>query len=370
MAEKAESKKPKKDKNPTTSTTESSADVKIKHVEIKPQKLLDYKVGKVKYDYDPSNIVPVPLSSSSSSESESDEEEIEWETEQLELAKESVVPEADPFPPKLSVPPVMKAEVPAELVRFNPMWALIDRDPANRKEILPDKLMVFYGKRGTGKTFAMRQMCWHMRHYIPAGFVMTNTPFNGYWQQYFPEKAVLEGFNIQKLYAHLAAKAKFIKKWNKTPWMQKTINPYTLIVLEDCVNALNINHSEAIRAIALNGRHLKICCMISTQYTKAVGPVIRGQTDFAFVLFQELFTDKEAVIENYMSALMARYSKTSLMEWIDSVTQSDEENGRRGVLVIDNQRQTIEMDKKLFIAQFVDPGPFKFGSEEWRRELN
>jgi hypothetical protein len=37
--------------------------------------------------------------------------------------------------------------------------------------------------------------------------------------------------------------------------------------------------------------------------------------------------------------------------------------------MLDNRRQTEEADKKYFTYQFFDPGPFKFGSQDFWREV-
>lgn len=313
--------------------------------------------------------VEQPESSSSEEEEESSETSSfsDWGfSESDEDWEEVEVPAgAADFPPPLSVPPVLDPTLPAELTPWNPQWAFLQRDPSRREEIEPEKMFVFFGKRGSGKTFAMRHLCHVAASFIPLAFVMTNTKFNQYWQRYFPEQAVIGGFDTDMLNTWLKEREKYIAKWEKDPWRQKHENPYALIVLEDCINNTNFNHTETLRTLAANGRHLKVCLMISTQYTKGVGPLLRENVDYAFVFFQETLAQKEAIMENYFSDALTVHRKQDIIRWVQANTIVDEQTGNRRVLAIDNQRQTNEMDKKLFAATFYDPGEFKFGSAEY-----
>lgn len=365
---------PPQEEQPKEGRTTRSRTYYPLEVNVRPLEDATFKKEKPKYKFEkiPNYLhVEQPESESSSEEEEESSSESsfsDWgfSEEDSEDWEEVDVPAgAQEFPPPLSVPPVLDPILPTELTEWNPNWLFLQRDPARKEEIEPEKLMIFYGKRGSGKTFAMRHLCYIAASFIPLAFVMTNTKFNQYWQRYFPEQAVINGFDTDMLQTWLKEREKYIAKWEKDPWRQKHENPYALIVLEDCISNTNFNHTETLRVLAANGRHLKVCVMISTQYTKGVGPLLRENTDYAFVFFQETLDQKEAIMENYFSDAKTVHRKEDIMRWIQANTIVDEQSGNRRVIAIDNQRQTNELSKKMFSATFMDPGPFKFGSAEY-----
>lgn len=369
--------KPKKPSKSSSSSSESDSDsgdyVSVKQPQLLHHEIKDY----TEYPYDRSLVAPDALQDTEfqeeleeeTSSDDSSSLSISWDPELLKPQLQHIEPVDDAFPPELDDnPPHEAAKLPHELRLWNPMWALLNREWAKRDEVKPDSFIVFFGKRGTGKSFAMRQMAWHARPYIPRGFVMTNTPFNMFWQDYFPDATVIEGFDTVKLLTFLAARKQYIKEWNKDKFMQATENPYALIILEDCVDSNNLLHAQALKTLAMNGRHYKIMVMVATQYTKAVGPIIRANVDFCGIFYQETFNDKEAVVENFLSTPLMLHTKKECMHWLSQMTAVSRE-GIPNVVMLDNRRQTEEADKKYFTYQFFDPGPFKFGSVDFWREV-
>lgn len=310
------------------------------------------------------------------SESESHSSEIDSELENMTYPEEETVPSTNSnarYPPPLT--PNYQADwenpppLPDKLEQFNIDWIFQNRDPLRRDEIEPEKFIVLYGKRGTGKTWAMRNILYHAIPYCPQGFVVTNTPYNGYWQKYFPAKAVWKEFDPDKLRAFIDLRKKYVQDWVAREERGEYVeNPYAVLILEDCISSTNLRHAEALWYLAANGRHLKMLVMISTQYPKGVGPIMRTNADYICVFFQATLYDKETILENYFSTWLGLYPRKQLVNWLDTRTQFDESTMQRQVIVLDNMRQTAEVSAKTFTYNFVDPGPFKFGSLEfWQR---
>lgn len=312
--------------------------------------------------------------SSSSSEETTEEEDFEVELDSDDIGPEDgrVYPQDNPelYPPDLEYPPMSTSLLPVTLEQFNLRWILLNRDLSKADELEPEKFIVFFGKRGTGKTFGMRAIAYMMQPFIPQAIIMTNTAFNGYWQKYFPSKCIWEGFDAAKLMDLIYIRQKYIGKWNKkTPEEQARENPYVMIIFEDCISSNSIAHAEAIRTLAANGRHLKVMVMITTQHAKGVGPLLRANTDYAFIYFQDTFYNKESLVEDYLSTARNNYNKNELITFLDTHTQIDERRGIRSVMVVDNMRQTAQLDRKIYTYSFSDPGEFQFGAKEWRLRL-
>ena len=138
-------------------------------------------------------------------------------------------------------------------------------------QIGPDFTMAFFGKRREGKSFAMRWMLYHLRHKIPRIYVFTNTRLNGFWQEFVPEDKIFDGYSAGVMNQIKQNQIKIVTWMMKHPDEGKKINPYVVVVLEDCMSQ-DLHHMEQLTDLFFNGRHLKILLMISLQYARGIPP--------------------------------------------------------------------------------------------------
>ena len=75
-----------------------------------------------------------------------------------------------------------------------------------------DKVCIFIGKRGTGKSTLVTDILWHKRH-LPAGIAMSGTEEgNGYYKQFIPDIFVYGEYNkdaIEKLIERQKERAEY-----------------------------------------------------------------------------------------------------------------------------------------------------------------
>lgn len=138
-------------------------------------------------------------------------------------------------------------------------------------QIGPDFTMAFFGKRREGKSFAMRWMLYHLRHKIPRIFVFTNTRLNGFWQEFVPDHKIFDGYSPGVMAQIKKQQTEIVTWMMKHPKEGKKINPYVVVVLEDCMSQ-DLHHMEQLTDLFFNGRHLKILLMISLQYARGIPP--------------------------------------------------------------------------------------------------
>lgn len=75
--------------------------------------------------------------------------------------------------------------------------------------------IVAFGKRRTGKSFSCRWILYNCFRHIPFGIVCSHTSFDGFWQQYVPEKFVFQGLPEHRLNALMERQKRLIKKFRK-----------------------------------------------------------------------------------------------------------------------------------------------------------
>lgn len=233
-------------------------------------------------------------------------------------------------------------------------------NPDDPKEFQPDKLLVFFGKRRTGKSFCMRDLLFRGRKNFPYGLVVTNTKFNGYWQHHVPKNYIHE---LDPLVLHLFIdmQKRLIEKWNEDPWMQKNINPYKFLILDDVVSDTFRYNADVLNA-AVQGRHYKVFTMLATQYPRLVATGVRANTDYAFIFFQKTLNEKEAIADEYLNMV----PKDEAMAFIAKHTQV--EGVQREIVVLDIIKTDPYVTNNIYKHVPVDPGPFIMGCQDFWKD--
>lgn len=239
----------------------------------------------------------------------------------------------------------------------NSLWL----NPDNLAEIQPDKLCVFFGKRRTGKTFSLRHILYTGRALFNNGLVLSNTFFNGFWQQYFPKQYVHE-FDPIILNMYLALQKKEVNAWLEAG-SPRTHNPYKVIVLDDVVSK-GFRYVDAVTEFAVAGRHYRTCVLMTTQYPRLIASSTRSNTDFAFIFFQQNFNERESIVTEYMSVM----EKEGAMTLLDKMTTIEEGEPQREVMVINLMANTMNLKTKIRSFEPKDPGEFVVGSPSFWKD--
>lgn len=199
-------------------------------------------------------------------------------------------------------------------------------------QIGPDYTMGFFGKRREGKSFLMRNILYHMRAHFPRVYCFTNTRYNGFWQNHIPDKYIFDGYQpgvIQKIIDTNAAwRGAQIK--HPTNERLQDMNISCLLILDDVINQ-DLFHSEQLRTLFYNGRHIKICLMIALQYAKGVPPGFRENFDTVFLFQQHCNTQIEAIGENFLGT----WDRKTQRNILESTVWKDAHSNARQVLVVD-----------------------------------
>lgn len=251
--------------------------------------------------------------------------------------------------------------------------------PGKNDGFEPDKLILLFGKRRTGKSYCMRSLLGmeipalgkgiKLYQVFPAGIVITGTKMNQFWQTMFPEEYVHESLDVLPRFMQL--QKRFVDEWNERPdWQDVNSptykNPYRIVIIDDMVGDHNFKDAESIRQLFIKGRHYKCMVMISTQYAKLVSTVGRDNVDLLMVFFQSTLRSKETIAEEFMSMI----DKFDAMALIDRETAVDEKSEQRKVLVWDNMRLINDPCEKLLSLKPTDPPDFLVGNEAyWKDEI-
>lgn len=231
-------------------------------------------------------------------------------------------------------------------------------------ELEADRMVGFFGKRRTGKTFAATWLAEQGKDYFPYGLVITDTRLNYYWQQHFPDDQVHE-FDPVFMEMFKREHGKFIDKWNRSQWMKDHINPYRLIIMDDVVNN-RFRYNDHVLDFATKGRHFKCSVWIMTQYPKLVATGVRSNMDYCFIFFTKTLNEKMAIAEEYLNTVDAK----DAMAFITHHTQMDEGGKQRNVLVLDIVKNSPWVYENVYKCQPKKTSPFVIGCLDfWKQDM-
>lgn len=211
--------------------------------------------------------------------------------------------------------------------------------------------IVSYGKRRSGKSTSMDNWLFHCLQHLPFGIVMTRTKMNGFWQQRVPDRFVFQlsqSFRGDILEALIDRQTKMIKKYGK-----EDPRTFAFIILDDVIaDQKQIRYTPALNSFFVEGRHLNITILITSQYIKGIGPMLRGNCDLVFI--QPIYNvgERQALWEIYAGFV----EKKEWFQLMDTMVYAKKLPGHTAlepklevqILVINDFEQTSDPSEKFF----------------------
>ena len=160
----------------------------------------------------------------------------------------------------------------------------------NPAKISDDKVCVFIGKRGTGKSCLVTDILYHKKH-IPVGIAMSATEDgNHHYGKYIPDIFIYGDYNKDAIEKVIERQRKLIGSGKKSP---------AYILLDDCMYDKKFMKDTCIRQIFMNGRHWKLFFMLTMQYCMDLTPALRANIDYVFVLRENVIQNREKLYKSF-----------------------------------------------------------------------
>lgn len=203
------------------------------------------------------------------------------------------------------------------------------------------------GRPGSGKSFLITSLIYEKRACFPIGLVMSGTEdSNHHYSKMFPSTFVYNGLNTDVL-------EKFIKRQKIAK--QYLTNPWSLVLLDDCMDDPKLFNSKLFQGLYKNGRHWNMLYILSLQYCMDIKPVIRNNIDGAFILREPSIKIRKSIYENYASIIPTFELFCTIM---DQITNN------HTALYIHNRIQSNNWQDCIFWYRGKPvPPDWKFGSK-------
>lgn len=244
------------------------------------------------------------------------------------------------------------------------------------RDFLDDFVVIYFGRRRSGKTYDERYVLYHLRHRYPLVYVVTGTKLNCFWSQYVPKEFI---YDIEEL-EEFAAKLFKRQEWLKDNNDKLGIDPRVLLVLDDVLgDKYLVRYSKTLSKIWKNGRHYDVSVHITLQDVRGVPPDLRDNTDIA-IFFRILEGGRKKVVgEEWLSSLGKEYHdeflwdqtglldpNTGLKLKQDQFTTDDDRAGKPPKALVINQARYSENLLDIFKSIVgKDPGPFMLGKVDY-----
>lgn len=228
--------------------------------------------------------------------------------------------------------------------------------------IKSDKVVLFIGKRETGKSFLVRDLLWHHRD-LPVGTVISGTEgANQFYSKMVPPIFIHEEYRPEIINNFVKRQGRLVKKQVGGVPEYQNIDPRAFMILDDCLYDNSWVKDKNIRSLFMNGRHYKAFFIITSQYSLGIPPNLRTNVDYVFVLRETIHSNRRRLFEQYCGMFPTYEFFCSVM---DQCTENFE------CLVINNNSKSSKLEQQVFWYKADDHPDFRLGADIlWKQASN
>lgn len=220
--------------------------------------------------------------------------------------------------------------------------------------IADDKVIIFIGKRETGKSFLVKDLLYYKQH-MPVGTVISGTEgANQFYSKTVPPIFIHDEYTPEIVDNFLRRQKKIMKRINAGGPDGANIDPRAFMILDDCMYDSSWTKDKNIRALFMNGRHYKIMFIITMQYALGMPPNLRTNVDYVFILREPLYNNRKKLYEQFCGMFP---NFEIFCQVMDQCTENYE------CLVIHNNAKSNKIEDQVFWYKAEPHGDYRIGSQ-------
>lgn len=220
-------------------------------------------------------------------------------------------------------------------------------------KLWPGSVSVLIGKRGSGKSFLMRNIMYAHRN-IPRGIVVSGTEnVNKFFGDFIPPSYIYTRFDSDKLASILDMQEQEIKQNGKRP------SNHMFLILDDVLGeGANIWKDPSIRRIFFDGRHYNLTVFICIQYSLVFPPSFRSNIDFCFIFSEVIHGNKKRLYEHFCG-MFETYKE------FDNVLKQTTIDRESMVVKMSQNANTSRIEDMVFWYKAVKTPSFRVGCPQF-----
>jgi hypothetical protein len=225
------------------------------------------------------------------------------------------------------------------------------------RNIKNDSVVLFIGKRNTGKSFLLKDLLYNNRT-LPIGMVISPTESaNHFFENFIPSMLIHDEYSPTTLERFVNRQKKITEQYtlDKKQYGSSDIDPSAFLILDDCLYDKTWVTDKNIRYLFMNGRHVKVFLMITMQYPLGVPPQLRANVDYVFILRENQIKQQQRIYEQYAGMFHSFEAFSTVM---NACTENYE------CLVIDNKVQSNKLEDQVYWYKGVDHTDFQLCAPE------
>lgn len=228
-------------------------------------------------------------------------------------------------------------------------------------------IVILVGRRGTGKSFCLRDICWHFHKDIKKVWVMSGTEnCSPFFAHFVPPNSIVNKYNpdlasriVNDQYVRCM---NFYEKVERKDPSANTEDCRIMWILDDCMYDDRWAKAELMKYVFTCGRHIKIFLIVTMQYPLGIPPALRSNIDAVF-LMNDRGANLQKIYDTYASGVFDNFSEFKMI--FSQVTQN------RTCMVIDNNNtESNRLQDLVFYYKAQDRGPFRMGTpQDWQASV-
>lgn len=205
------------------------------------------------------------------------------------------------------------------------------------KTMAPDAVVILVGKRGTGKSTLLKDICYHMRDQLDCGIACcpTEDSVEGAdgLSSFIPPALIHDEYKPHVLEKLLNFQKKYIKKHGKEKAKRQ------FIILDDCCYEKKVVRGTEMRQVTMNGRHRRLFFINAVQYLCDLPPDYRTNVDYVFCLKENIMSNKDRLFRHFFGCFpdLQTFSQT-----MDALTSNF------GAMVLNNRSRSTKLEDQIF----------------------
>lgn len=209
--------------------------------------------------------------------------------------------------------------------------------------------IVIIGKPGSGKSMLIRDIIHSKKHIIPTGMVFSGSEdSNSFFEAMFPSLFIYDKYDKDVL-------VKYITR-QKTAMENNVANPWSILILDDCMDDIRIFNDPTMIGLFKNSRHWNMFSIFACQYVFDLKPSLRANIDGIFIFRDPNLANREKIYKNFASIIPTAKIFYQMMDQLTANHQC---------IYIHNQTTTNNWQDCVFYYKALVIPSFKFGCEDY-----